>query len=171
MTLKRWKIIVEYNGAPFSGWQRQENRPSVQKAIEEAISGFCQQSITIHVAGRTDAGVQARGQVAHFDLDYGARPLSGFDLAKALNGHLRSMPVAILKAENVASDFHARFDAVNKLYTYRILCRHAPPALEAGLVWHHRRPLDASAMQEAARHLTGHHDFTTFREIRITSIF
>ncbi|MCE7886418.1 MAG: tRNA pseudouridine(38-40) synthase TruA [Alphaproteobacteria bacterium PRO2] len=163
--MTRWKLTIEYVGTNYSGWQRQEEGvPSVQAAIEEAIKKFCQQDITIHVAGRTDAGVHAKGQVAHFDLDYGARKLEGFDLMKALNAHLKPQPIGIIKAEIVPDDFHARFNAKNKLYQYRILNRSAFPTFEQGLVWHFKRPLDVGAMKEAAKHLIGHHDFTTFRD-------
>jgi tRNA pseudouridine38-40 synthase len=163
--MTRWKLTIEYVGTNYSGWQRQEQGvPSVQAAIEEAIKKFCQQDITIHVAGRTDAGVHAKGQVAHFDLDYGTRKLEGFDLMKALNAHLKPQPVGIIKAEVVADDFHARFNAKNKLYRYRILNRPAFPTFEQGLVWHFKRPLDVAVMKEAAKHLIGHHDFTTFRD-------
>lgn len=162
--MQRWKITVEYCGTDYAGWQRQENAPSVQQAIEEAITGFCGQEIRIHAAGRTDSGVHARGQVAHFDLDYGDRPLNGYDLAKAINAHLRPRPVSVIAAEAVGEDFHARFSACNKLYTYRILCRPSPPALEAGKLWHFRRPLDVNAMRDSAKVLIGHHDFSTFRD-------
>ena len=163
--MTRWKLTIEYVGTHYSGWQRQEDGvPSVQASIEEAIKKFCQQDITIHVAGRTDAGVHAKGQVAHFDLDYGTRDLSGFDLMKALNAHLKPRPVSIIKAEAVPGDFHARFNAKNKLYRYRILNRSAFPTFEQGLVWHFKRPLDVEAMKKAAAFLIGHHDFTTFRD-------
>jgi tRNA pseudouridine38-40 synthase len=162
--MTRWKITIEYDGTGYAGWQRQDGVPTVQQAIEEALQAFCQQDITLHVAGRTDAGVHAWGQVAHFDLDYGDRPLIGFDLAKALNAHLRPQPISILYAEEAAADFHARFQAVNKLYCYRIVNRSAFPALEKNHAWHFKRPLDASVMHEAARGLLGHHDFTTFRD-------
>jgi tRNA pseudouridine38-40 synthase len=135
----------------------------VQAAIEEAIKKFCQQDITIHAAGRTDAGVHAKGQVAHFDLDYGTRKLVPLDLCKALNAHLRPQPVSIINAEPVADDFHARFQAKNKLYQYRILNRSAFPTFEQGRVWHFKKPLDLKAMREAAKYFVGHHDFTTFR--------
>lgn len=165
MPMTRWKLTIEYDGRPFSGWQRQRDGvASVQQAVEEAIERFCQQRLTIHVAGRTDAGVHACGQVAHFDLDYGDRPLTGYDLAKALNAHLRPHPVAILRADAVDDDFHARFAAVNKLYTYRILNRAAPAAIDYGRVWQVRRPLDHAAMADAATVLLGHHDFTSFRD-------
>jgi tRNA pseudouridine38-40 synthase len=160
----RWKITVEYNGSDYSGWQRQDGVPSIQQSIEEALFKFCQQDIRLHVAGRTDAGVHARGQVAHFDLDYGDRTLDGYDLAKALNAHLRPQPISIVKAEPVAADFHARFHAHNKLYQYRIINRPAFLALDRTLAWHCKRPLDVAAMHEAAQVLVGHHDFTTFRD-------
>lgn len=118
------------------------------------------------MAGRTDAGVHARGQVAHVDLDYGGRALSGFDFAKALNAHLRPQPVCVIAAEEVSGDFHARYGALNKLYRYRIVNRSAFPALEKGLMWHVKRSLDARAMHEAAQILVGTHDFTTFRDSR-----
>lgn len=164
--MTRWKLTIEYDGAPYSGWQYQDHVPSVQAAIEKSINDFCQQEIRIHVAGRTDAGVHARGQVAHFDLDYGVRPLSGFDLAKALNAHLRNgrHSIAILKAEEVAADFHARFSAKNKLYLYRIINRAMPLTLERGKAWQVKKPLDGNAMQQAAKLLLGQHDFTSFRD-------
>ncbi|MCB9990113.1 MAG: tRNA pseudouridine(38-40) synthase TruA [Rhodospirillales bacterium] len=162
---KRWKLTIEYKGTGYCGWQRQaDGVPSVQQAIEDAFYGFCQQRLTLHVAGRTDAGVHASGQVAHIDLDYGDRPLEGFDLVKALNAHLRPQPVCIVDAAVVDEQFHARFDAVNKLYRYRIVNRSAPMALEAGLAWHVKKKLDWQAMHDAAQILLGHHDFTTFRD-------
>lgn len=164
MAATRWKIIVEYDGTPFHGWQRQEgDLLTVQAALEKALFDFCGQTITLHVAGRTDTGVHAAGQVAHFDLDYGRRPLSGFELAKALNALVRPHPVSVLHAEQAAPDFSARFDAKNKLYIYRALRRHAPPTLERGKIWHIKKDIDIAAMQEGARHLIGHHDFTSFR--------
>lgn len=160
----RWKLIIEYDGRGFSGWQRQDDVPTVQQAVEDAIFAFCQQRITVFVAGRTDAGVHARGQAAHLDLEYDKKEMTGYDLLSALNAHLRPQPVSVIAAEPVASDFHARFSAVNKMYLYRVLCRPAPPVLEAGLIWHVRRNLDVQAMREGASHLLGHHDFTTFRD-------
>lgn len=161
--MTRWKLTIEYQGTRYAGWQWQENSPSIQQAIEEAITAFCQQRIRIYVAGRTDAGVHALGQVAHFDLDYGDRPLTGFDLTKALNAILRPQPIVVLQAEEVDSGFHARFSAKDKLYTYKLLNRQAPPSIQQNLVWHHRRPLDIGRMEIAAQHLIGHHDFSTFR--------
>ncbi|MGB4057197.1 MAG: tRNA pseudouridine(38-40) synthase TruA [Alphaproteobacteria bacterium] len=163
--MTRWKITIEYAGTKYSGWQRQaDGVPSVQAAIETAIHKFCQQDITIHAAGRTDAGVHARGQVAHFDLDYGGRKLEAFDLAKALNAHLRPQAVSILKAETVPDDFHARFSAKNKLYCYRILNRSAFPAIDQNCVWWRKKPLNVEAMRLGTKILIGHHDFTTFRD-------
>lgn len=164
MSLRRWKLTIEYQGTDYAGWQRQEDGiPSVQEAIETAITKFCQQECRLHVAGRTDAGVHASGQVAHFDLDYGDRPLTGYDLTKAINAHLVPHRISILKAEEVSSDFHARYGAINKLYTYRLLSRLGPPTFDQNLVWWMRRELDIPAMRAGAAHLLGHHDFTTFR--------
>ncbi len=160
----RWKLTIEYNGAPYSGWQHQDHAPSVQEEIEKAIFKFCGQKIRIHVAGRTDAGVHAMGQVAHFDLDYGTRTLTGHDLAKAINAHLRPQPVAVLKAEEVDGEFHARFSAKNKLYRYRLINRSAPLAIDQGFAWNMHYVLDVPAMHDAAQILLGQHDFTTFRD-------
>lgn len=164
--MTRWKLTIEYDGALYAGWQYQDHVPSVQGEIEKAIKAFCQQEIRIYVAGRTDAGVHARGQVAHFDLDYGDRPLTGYDLAKAINAHLRlsGQFIAILNAEEVPEDFHARFSAKNKFYLYRIINRPSPLTLEKGKAWQMKKPLDVRAMQRAAKHLLGQHDFTTFRD-------
>lgn len=164
MSAKRWKLTIEYRGTDYYGWQRQPDLPSIQQSIEEAIKKFCQQDITIFVAGRTDAGVHACGQVAHFDLDYNDRPLDGYSLMKAINAHLRPAPISIIAAEEVDSEFHARYHAANKLYRYRIIQRPGFLALERGLAWHFKRPLDVAAMQEGAQYLLGHHDFTTFRD-------
>lgn len=159
--MSRWKLTIEYKGTDYFGWQRQENHVSVQQAIEEAIHKFCQQDITLYVAGRTDAGVHARGQVAHFDL---TRDITGHELAKALNAHLRPQPISIIKAETVDAEFHARFHAKNKLYHYRIINRSPFLTFDANLAYHFKRELDVPAMQEAAKVLIGHHDFTTFRD-------
>lgn len=161
--MTRYKLTIEYKGTEYAGWQRQENAPSVQQHIEEAITKFCAQSARLHVAGRTDAGVHARGQVAHVDLLPFKKPMDGFEIAKAINAHLRPHTIAVVKAEAVSDDFHARFAAVNKLYEYKILNRSARPTLEQDQVWHFKRPLDIGAMREGARYLLGTHDFTTFR--------
>lgn len=160
--MKRWKLTIEYNGTPYSGWQHQDHAPSVQEEVEKAIFKFSGQKTRIHVAGRTDAGVHARGQVAHFDLDY--REITPFDLAKAINAHLRPQPIAVLKAEIVDENFHARFSAKNKLYRYRLINRTAPLTIEQGLAWWYKKPLDEKAMHDAAQILLGQHDFTTFRD-------
>lgn len=160
----RWKLTIEYNGAEFSGWQRQDHAPSVQQAVEDAITAFSGQKAALTAAGRTDAGVHARGQVAHIDLEDFVKPMQGFEVAKAINAHLRPQRVSVVSAQKAAPDFHARFGAKNKVYRYRIINRGAPLGLDHGLAWHVKRPLDVSAMQDAARHLIGHHDFTTFRD-------
>lgn len=156
----RWKLTVEYDGRPFVGWQRQDNGPSVQQALEEAVAGFCGTEVRVHGAGRTDAGVHALGQVAHVEI---SRDATARTVCDALNFHLRPWPVAVLAAEPVPDDFHARLSSTGRAYRYRILNRRAPPTLDAGRVWHVGRPLDAEAMHRAAQVLVGHHDFTTFR--------
>ena len=158
--MPRWKLTIEYDGGPFSGWQRQRERPSVQAALERALSGLERREVTVQGAGRTDAGVHATGQVAHADL---ARDWDGFRLSEAVNWHLKPAPVAVLAAERVADDFHARFDAVARRYLYRIEMRRAPLTLSRGRAWRVPGALDAAAMRAAAAHLTGVHDFTTFR--------
>ena len=162
--MTRYKLTIEYDGAPFSGWQRQEEGiPSVQHAVEQAIYGFCQQSVTIHVAGRTDAGVHARGQVAHVDLDLDPK-YHGYLITKALNAYLRDVPVVVTDVQIVPDDFHARFSAINKLYMYRVVRRTAPLALERGTAWVVHHDLDLEAMRRAASYLLGKHDFSTFRD-------
>lgn len=158
--MPRYKLTLEYDGAPFVGWQRQENGLSVQEALERAALAFCGESVTAIAAGRTDAGVHALGQVAHVDL---ARAVDAGTLRDALNAHLRPHPIAVLEAARVADDFHARFSAVARHYRYCILNRRAPPALLRGRAWHVPRLLDAEAMHDAAQALVGRHDFTTFR--------
>jgi tRNA pseudouridine38-40 synthase len=156
----RYKLIIEYDGAPFVGWQVQDNGPSVQGAIAAAIEAFSGETAAVQGAGRTDAGVHALGQVAHFDLRSEREPDTVRD---ALNAHLRPKPVAILAAERVPPDFDARRSAVQRHYLYRIANRRPDLALERGRVWRVPRPLDAAIMQEAAQRLVGLHDFTTFR--------
>ena len=158
--MPRYRILVEYDGAPFVGWQAQANGPSVQSALEEALFRFCGERARVQGAGRTDAGVHAEGQAAHLDLER-ARPPNV--LRDAVNHHLGSLPVSVLDAEEAAPDFHARFSAVGRAYRYRILNRRAPPALDRGRVWHVGAPLDAGAMAEAAGRLLGRHDFSSFR--------
>jgi tRNA pseudouridine38-40 synthase len=158
--MPRFALKIEYHGRPFAGWQRQADQPSVQQTVEAALRRLEPEAPVIAAAGRTDAGVHAAGQVAHCDLH---RPWAPFRLMEALNHHLKPAPVAVLAVALVADRFHARFSAVERRYTYRLLARRAPPALEAGLVWHSRQELDGAAMRAGARHLVGRHDFTTFR--------
>lgn len=158
--MPRYKLTIEYDGSGFVGWQRQRTGMSVQEAIETAILRFCGQNVRIAAAGRTDAGVHAAGQVAHADL---LREFPPETVRDAINFHLKPAPVAVLHAERVAHDFHARFSARARFYRYRILNRKAPPVLDRGHVWWVPRPLDAGAMATAARCLEGRHDFSTFR--------
>ena len=158
--MPRYKLTIEYDGAPFVGWQIQDNGPSVQGAIEAAIEAFSGESVMVQGAGRTDAGVHALGQVAHFDL---AKEHATDTVRDALNAHLRPHPIAMLSAERAAADFDARCSAVRRHYLYRIGNRRADLALDRGRAWRVTRPLDAAAMHAAAQRLVGHHDFTTFR--------
>jgi tRNA pseudouridine38-40 synthase len=158
--MPRYKLTLEYDGRPFRGWQRLSEGPSVQQALEEAVLAFCGETTRVLGAGRTDAGVHALGQVAHLDL---AREVAIETLRNALNHHLRPQPVVVLEAVRVADDFHARFSARARHYSYRIVNRRAPLALGAGRAWQVAVPLDAEMMHEAAQRLLGHHDFTSFR--------
>lgn len=158
--MPRYRLLLEYDGTPFQGWQRQANGPSVQAAVEDALLACSGETATVIAAGRTDAGVHALGQVAHLDL---ARTWAPERLMAALNHHLRPAPVAILEVREAAADFHARFSAVRRRYLYRILNRRAPPTLEANRVWHVPVRLCAERMHEAAQALVGQHDFTSFR--------
>lgn len=159
--MPRYAILIEYDGAPFHGWQRQAGgQPSVQGALEAALACLQPGIHTINAAGRTDTGVHAKGQVATFDLQKNWDP---FTLAQALNWHLKPAPVAILAARHVAGDFHARFSATERRYMFRLVARRAPVTHDKGLVWQVLAPLDLAAMQAAAAHLVGRHDFTTFR--------
>ena len=161
--MTRWKITIEYDGTYYAGGQRQDNVPSIQGEIEKAVHKFCQQKLTVTGASRTDSGVHAQGQIAHFDLDYGDRSLRGFDLMKALNAHLRPQPISILHAEEVDEHFHARFSAHEKLYTYRIINKPSFLALDQNRAWIVKTELDVAAMQAAAEVLRGEHDFASFR--------
>lgn len=158
--MPRYKLTIEYDGAGFVGWQRQENGPSVQAALEDAVFAYCGERTIVEGAGRTDAGVHARAQVGHVDL---ARGDSAHTVMKAINFHLGPARLKVLAAEEVAGDFHARFSAAKRHYQYRILNRAVPPALDAGRVWHVAVRLNARAMHRAAQALVGRHDFTTFR--------
>lgn len=158
--MPRYALKIEYDGRPFVGWQRQTDLPSVQGAVEAALAKLEADVPTIIAAGRTDRGVHAAGQVAHADL---VRPWTPFRLAEALNFHLRPAPVAITACAQVSEDFHARFGATWRSYTYRVISRRAPLVHDAGFAWGVRSHLDLDAMIEGAKHLIGKHDFTTFR--------
>lgn len=158
--MTRFALRIEYHGAPFAGWQRQTDQPSAQAAVEAALAKLEPGPHTIAAAGRTDAGVHASGQVAHCDL---IRDWEPFRLMEALNFHLKPAPVAITACAAVSDDWHARFSALERRYLYRIIARRPPLVHEAGLVWHHKAPLDIKVMQEGANRLLGQHDFTTFR--------
>jgi tRNA pseudouridine38-40 synthase len=158
--MPRYRISIEYDGTPFVGWQAQADGVSVQGELVRAIARFSGEQVSVRGAGRTDAGVHALGQVAHFDL---ARDWEPFKVREALNFHLKPQPIAVLDCAIAQAHFDARFSATARHYRYRILSRRAPPALDRNRVWWLPIPLDASAMQEAAQHLVGRHDFSTFR--------
>lgn len=159
--MPRYKLIIEYDGGPFCGWQYQDNGPSVQGALERAVQAICGTAVRVHGAGRTDAGVHALAQVAHCDID---KHFVAGRLRDALNAHLRPLPIGVLSAEIVADDFEARFSALKRHYRYRISNRRANLALEIGKTWRVARKLNAEAMHDAAQRLVGKHDFTTFRD-------
>lgn len=160
--MPRYRLTLEYDGSRYNGYQAQAGLPSVQEAVETAIFAFSGERIRLQAAGRTDTGVHATGQVVHADLekDWPARTVQN-----ALNAHLVEEAVSVLDAEVAVGDWHARFSATERRYLYRILNRPAPPAIDQGLVWHIKKPLDAEAMHDAAQVLVGHHDFTTFRDL------
>ncbi len=160
--MARYRFTIEYDGAPYFGWQRQDDVPSVQQALEIALSKLGESKPIVQGAGRTDRGVHALGQVAHTDLE---RPWKGFRLMEAMNAQLRDAgdPVAILNCTEVNDDFHARFSAQQRHYVYRIIARRAPLTVEYGRAWNVKADLDVTAMDKAAKLLLGEHDFTTFR--------
>lgn len=158
--MPRYALRIEYDGGPFAGWQRQTDLPSVQGALEAALARIDAGPHGVAAAGRTDAGVHATGQVAHADL---ARDWDPFRLMGALNHHLRPAPVAVIACAPVPAGWHARFSAVERRYTFRLLARRAPLTLDARRAWRVPHPLALAPMQEAARHLLGRHDFSTFR--------
>ncbi|MDP1724070.1 MAG: tRNA pseudouridine(38-40) synthase TruA [Alphaproteobacteria bacterium] len=159
-SLYRYKLIIEYDGTSFAGWQAQKNGLAIQTAIENALHLACQEKIRIHGAGRTDAGVHAFGQVAHCDL---SKEWDPHRLAMAINFYIRERPIRIIKTIKMDPDFHARFSAKSRCYLYRILNRAAPPGLDINKVWHVPQKLNIELMQEAANLLVGIHDFSTFR--------
>jgi tRNA pseudouridine38-40 synthase len=158
--MPRYKLIIEYDGTPFAGWQIQAGGLTVQGALTAAIEALSGEKTLVQGAGRTDAGVHARGQVAHVDL---AKDWDSDTVRDALNSHVRPHPVAVLSAERVSQDFNARTSAVKRHYLYRIVNRRADLTVDLGHAWRVPRPLDAAAMQKAAQRLIGKHDFTTFR--------
>ncbi|MCW3798796.1 tRNA pseudouridine(38-40) synthase TruA [Sphingomonas sp. BN140010] len=164
--MTRWKLILEWDGAPFMGWQRQDHGPSVQAAVERAARAMTGEEVRAQAAGRTDAGVHAVGMAAHIEL---AKELTAHRLREGLNALLRPDPVAVLSAEPVADDWHARFSCVGRRYLYRISNRRAPLTLDRGKAWRIGLPLDVAAMREAAALLVGRHDFTTFRSVHCQS--
>ena len=159
--MPRYRLTIEYDGTPFSGWQIQDNAPTVQGALETAVKAICGEQVRVHGAGRTDAGVHALGQVAHCDIQ---KPFPPGRLRDGLNAHLRPHPIGVLAADIVPDTFEARFSAIKRHYRYRIVNRRANLAVDAGRVWRVPKPLDAGAMHEAAQRLLGKHDFTTFRD-------
>jgi tRNA pseudouridine38-40 synthase len=162
----RWKLILEWDGTPFMGWQRQDHGPSVQAALERAAKAMTGEAVTAHAAGRTDAGVHALAMAAHVDI---AKTVTPHRLTEGLNALLRPEPVAVVRAEPVADDWHARFSCVGRRYLYRIANRRAPLTLDANRAWRIGPALDLAAMREGASYLVGRHDFTTFRSVHCQS--
>ena len=162
--MPRYRLDIEYDGTGYAGWQRQDDQPSIQQAIETAIHGFCGETVSIRGAGRTDAGVHALGQVAHVDLE---KTWPEDTVRDAINAHLLMARerVVILAARQVDEEFDARFSALKRHYIYRIVCRRAPLVIEKNRALWSPKPLDAAAMHEAAQRLVGRHDFTTFRSM------
>ncbi len=158
--MPRFKLTIEYDGAGFVGWQRQENGLSVQEVLEDAVYKLSGERVSMIGAGRTDSRVHALGQVAHFDLEGGFTP---HELRDALNFHVKPAAISVLAAESVGADFHARFSARERAYLYRIVNRRPPLSLERGRAWLVRTPLDAQVMHRAAQLLVGRHDFSSFR--------
>ena len=158
--MTRFKLTLEYDGGGFVGWQRQENGPSIQQALEEAVFRITGETVLVQGAGRTDAGVHAMGQVAHVDIE---KEFAADKLRDAINHHLKPAPIAVLASEIAPAEFHARFSATGRAYLYRIVNRRAPLTVDRGHAWLVNVPLDGKAMHDAAQLLVGHHDFSTFR--------
>lgn len=165
--MPRFKLTIEYDGRPYVGWQRQANGRTVQECLENAVAAFSGERVEVAGAGRTDKGVHATGQVAHIEL--ASRKFDANTVMKAINALIRPEPIAVVMAEAVSDDFHARFSAIERRYRYEILNRRAPAALDLGRVWHVATRLDVEAMQAAAQRLVGHHDFTSFRATQCQS--
>ena len=164
--MTRFALTLEFDGTPFVGLQRQTIGPSVQQAVEEAVHATTGETVTLHAAGRTDAGVHALGMRAHVDV---AKQIEPFRLMEAVNHHLRPDPIAVLDCKVVPDDWHARFSCTGREYLYRIAGRRAPLTLDRNRAWQLPQPLDAPAMHRAAQALVGHHDFTTFRSVHCQS--
>ena len=164
--MPRYRLTLEYDGSGYNGFQAQTDQPTVQGAVETAITAFCGQTVRLAAAGRTDTGVHATGQVISFDLE---KAWPARTVMNALNAHLVGEAVSVLDCAEVDPEWHARFSATGRCYLYRILNRPGPAALDHGRVWHQRKPLNAEAMQEAALGLVGLHDFTTFRDVNCQS--
>lgn len=160
--MPRYRLLIEYDGRPYHGFQAQTVLASVQGSLERAVAGFCGETLRVQAAGRTDTGVHATGQVVHVDL---TRDWPAETVRNALNAHLVPEPISVLEASVAPEGWHARFSAIERRYRYRILNRRSPPALDKGRVWFVKKPLDAEAMHAAAQVLVGHHDFTTFRDL------
>jgi tRNA pseudouridine38-40 synthase len=160
--MPRYRLLIEYDGRPYHGFQAQGDLPTVQGVLEKAALAFSGEAVRVHAAGRTDTGVHATGQVAHLDLQ---RDWPAEVVRNALNAHMVRETIVVLAAGLAPEGWHARFSATGRRYLYRILNRPSPPGLDRGRVWHVKKPLDAGAMHEAAQVLVGHHDFTTFRDL------
>jgi tRNA pseudouridine38-40 synthase len=159
--MSRYKLTIEYDGAPYAGWQRQKDQPSVQGALEAAAEAIDGAPVEVYGSGRTDSGVHALAQIAHLDM---TKDLRADKVRDALNFHLADAPITVLDAEDASDEFHARFDATQREYLYRIIDRRPKLALERGRVWRLPVKMDADAMHAAAQVLVGKHDFTSFRD-------
>lgn len=164
--MPRYAITLEWDGRPYMGWQRQSHGPSVQAVLEKAVAQISGETVVVHAAGRTDAGVHARAMRAHFDC---AKDFTPFRMVEALNGVMRPEPVAVLACAIVDDEWHARFSCVGRVYDYLIINRRPPLTLENGLAWRVSQDLDAEAMHDGAQRLIGLHDFTTFRSAHCQS--
>ena len=163
-----YALLIEYNGNDLVGWQKQNEGISVQSSLEDAAKNIFNEEFEIQGSGRTDAGVHALGQIAHINLPKGHRLTSRhpFYIISAFNSLLRDSNIRVISTKPVKAEFNARFSAIKRFYKYRILCRAAPPGLDKGKVWHFRKKLDISLMQEGVKYLIGKHDFTSFRTIK-----
>lgn len=161
--MTRFALTLEFDGTPFAGLQRQENAPTVQATVEDAVLAVTGERVTLHAAGRTDSGVHALAMRAHVDI---AKDIAPFRLMEALNARMRPRPVAVIACEAVSEEWHARFTCIGRAYEYRIINRRAPLTLKKGRAWRIGPPLDVAAMHAAAQELVGKHDFTTFRSVQ-----